>query len=42
MEFPSQAIGDAKDQLGALSTEAKKKERAERMNEGWKSKAFDL
>lgn len=40
--FRPQAIGDAKDTLGALSTEAKKKERQERMNEGWKSSAFDI
>jgi len=36
------AIGNAKDQIGALSTEAKKKERLERQNNDWKSDAFNL
>lgn len=40
--FNLQAIGNVKDQVGALSTEAKKKERQERQNSGWKSDAFSL
>ena len=40
--FMLQVLGDARDQAGELSTEAKKAHRRELAQKGWQSQAFDV